>query len=72
VVDDDGVGLTIRCTREERPGGRHGGHDPLHISGSLDLETVGTVVPDGISLEEFVEIGHELKEIHARMVTQQE
>ena len=39
-------------------------------TGALDLQTVGTVVPDGIGIEEFVEIGDELKEIHDRIVPQ--
>ncbi len=72
VVDDDGVRFTIGSPREKRPRRRHRGHDPLNIGRSLDLETIGAVVPNGIRLEEFVEIGHELKEVHVRMVPQQE
>ena len=72
VVNDDGVRFTIGSPRKQRPRRRHCGDDPLNIGRSLDLETIGAVVPDGIRLEEFVEIGHELKEVHVGMVPQQE
>ena len=64
VVDDDRIRVTVGGAGEERARRRHGGDDLLDVDGSLDLETVGTVVPNRFRLEEVVEIGHELKEIH--------
>lgn len=41
----------------------------MDIAGALHLESVGAVVPPGVGIEELVEIGHELEEIHKGMVT---
>jgi len=70
VVDDDGVGLTVDGAGEQSPRGGHSRHNPRHMTGALDLQTVGTVVPDGFDIEEFIEIGNELKEIHDEIVPQ--
>mgnify|MGYP001545666516 CR=1 FL=1 len=63
-MEVDGIRVTFGGAVEARGRRRHGGDDLLDVDGSLDLETVGTVVPNRFRLEEVVEIGHELKEIH--------
>ena len=39
---------------------------------TLDLEAVRAVVPHGVGIEELIEIGHELQEIHDHIVPQTE
>ena len=72
MVDDDGVGPAVDGPGEQRPRCRNSGHDPLHIARALDLQPVGTVVPHGIGIQEFIEIRDELVEIHDQIVPQQQ
>jgi len=68
VVDDDRVCAVIDRASEECARSGNRGNDPLHVGGPFNLETVRTVVSDGVGFEEIVEIGHELMEVHGCMV----
>ena len=72
VVDDDGVGPAVDGTGKKRSRGGNGCHHPSHITGTLDLQPVGAVVLDSIDIEELIEIGNELEEIHDQIVPQPE
>jgi hypothetical protein len=70
VVDDNQVDPSIDRPGEERPRSGHSGHDPLHITRTLDLQPIGAVVPHGVGIQDFIEISYELEEVHVVMVPQ--
>ena len=70
VVDDDRVRFALDGAAKEitRSGDR--GDDLPYVRCSLDLEAVGSIVGRTVGLEELVELGHELQEVHGPMVAQ--
>ena len=70
-MNDDGVGLAIDCEGEELSRGGDRCDDFLDLRTPLDLKAIGTVVSCPLGLEQLVEFGHQLQEIHGLMVTQQ-
>jgi len=69
-MNDDGVGLAFDGEGEEFARGGDRRDDLLDLGTSLDLQAVGTVIGCSLGLEELVELGHQLQEIHAPMVAQ--
>jgi len=63
-MNDDRVGLAIDGEGEELSRSRNRGDDLLNLWTSLDLEAIGTVISCALGLEQFVELGHQLQEIH--------
>ena len=63
-MNDDRVGLAIDGEGEELSLSRNRGDDLLDFWTSLDLEAIGTVISCALGLEQFVELGHQLQEIH--------
>ena len=70
MVDNHGVGCSFGRGREELERGRDPGHDRADIEGSFDLEAVGAVVARSVGIKQLVELGHQLQEIHAPIVSQ--
>mgnify|MGYP001815034034 CR=1 FL=1 len=69
-MHDDGVGLTIDGLSEELPRGRYTRDDLLDLGAPLDLEAVGAVILRPLGLEQLIELGYQLQEIHGPMVSQ--
>ena len=63
-MNDDRVGLAIDGEGEELSRSRNRGDDLLDFWTSLDLEAIGTVISCALGLEQFVELGYQLQEIH--------
>jgi len=63
-MHDDGVGLAIDSLAEELPRGRHSRDDFLDLGAPLDLKTVGAVIVCPLGLEQLIELGYQLQEIH--------
>jgi len=63
-MNDDRVGLAIDGEGEELSRGRNRSDDLLNLRTSFDLEAVGTVISCALGLEQLVELGHQLQEIH--------
>jgi len=69
-MHDDGVSLAIDGEGEELSRGGDCGDDLLDLGTSLDLKAVGTIISWPLGLEQLVELGHQLQEIHGPMVAQ--
>ena len=68
VVHEDRVGVPIDGPGEQGTRCRHRRHDSLNIRLALDLEPVGTVVVHLVRVEELVELGDQLHQVHIAMV----
>lgn len=63
-MDDDCVRLHMYCVDKKLSRGGDGGDDLLNLRPPLYLEAVGAVVGGAFGLEQVVELGHKLQEIH--------
>ena len=69
-MHDNGVRTLFHRAAEELTRCRHRGDDALDLRPTLDLEAVGAIVGGALRLEQLVELGHQLQEIHNAMVAQ--
>lgn len=63
-MHDDGIGLAIDSLLEELPRGRYSRNDLPDLGAALDLKAVGAVILRPLGLEQFIELGYQLQEIH--------
>lgn len=67
-MDDDRVGLAFRSDGEELARGGDRRDDPFDLRTALDLKAIGAIIGHPLGLEQLVELGHELQEIHAPII----
>ena len=65
-MNDDGVGLAIDSQGEELTRSGYSRDDLLDLGAPLDLKAVGAVIVCSLGLEQLVELGHQLQEIHGQ------
>jgi len=63
-MNDDGVGLAIDSQGEELTRSGYSRDDLLDLGAPLDLKAVGAVIFCPLCLEQVIELGYQLQEIH--------